>query len=175
MSIKKLRIHLIPLLLFIFLTSCSTNIPPSSPDDNSTAPSIPYPTESSAVLYVNQRLLFSMELPLTWLGKVEIEESYDVPHQDGGHCITFYHKPTHDDNPDMGILFMIDCYPGTWTAENPPVIAGSSDVVLQTDTNTFLFRTPSDVQWNENDSLLSDDYHDLEGQFDFIKNHISAI
>lgn len=169
---KKLKFLLtISLFLSLFLISCTTTDPPPS----SEPPSIPFPSETSAIMYVNQRLSFSIELPLTWLGKIEIEESYDVPHQDGGHCITFYHKPTHDDNPDMGILFMIDCYPGIWTAENPPVMAGSSDVVLQTDTNTFLFRTPSDVQWNENDSLLSDDYHNLEVQFDFIKNHISAI
>lgn len=115
-----------------------------------------------------------MELPLAWLGKICIEES-KIPHQDDLTCITVYHKPTHDDNPDMGILFEIDCCPGAWSAENPPIMAGSSTVILQTETNTYFFRTPSDVQWNENNSSLSDDYHDLESQFDFIKDHISAI
>lgn len=159
------------LLSSVLLTSCTTTGPSSS----SASPSLPFPSESSAVMYVNQKLSFSMELPLTWLGKVEIEESYDIPNSDGGSCITVYHKPTHDGDPDMGILFMIDCYPGTWTEENPPVIAGSSEVLLQTDTSTVLFRLPSGVQWSENDSLLSDDFHSLETQFDFIKEHVSAI
>ena len=116
-----------------------------------------------------------MEIPVNWLGQIEIKEEYDLPHQDGGNCITVYHKPTHDDNSNMGILFMIDCYPGTWTAEEPPVIAGSSTVVLQTKTNTYLFRTPSDVQWNEENNILGDSYKVLEEQFDFVKEHISAI
>ena len=151
------------------LTSCS------KPNHSSSQHSIAYPLESSAIVYINQLLSFSMEIPVDWLGQIEIKEEYNLPHQDGGHCITVYHKPTHDNNADMGVLFMIDCYSGKWTAEEPPVIAGSSTVVLQTEENTYLFRTPSDVQWNEEDKTLSDGYKELEEQFEFIKEHISAI
>lgn len=155
----------------LLLMSCATtNNSPKQPQ-----PSISYPSESSAVLYVNQRLSFSMEIPIGWLGQIEIEEAYDVPHQNGGNCITVYHKPTHDDNSGMGILFMIDCYPGKWTEGEPPVMAGSSTLVLQTEENTYFFRTPSDVQWNEENSVLSNSYKELEEQFEFIKEHISAI
>lgn len=167
---RYLSVYLATLLVFL-LTSCS----PANPDNSPNQPSISYPSESSAVLYINQRLSFSVEIPLNWLGQIEISEKYDIPHQDGGHCITVYHKPTHDDNADIGILFMIDCYPGKWTAEESPVMAGSSTVVLQTEENTYLFRTPSDVQWNEENSVLGNSYKELEQQFEFIKEHISAI
>lgn len=169
---KKSKLFIYLSISFMFLlTSCSTAKPNNSPNQ----PSIAYPSESSAVLYVNQRLSFSMEIPVDWLGQIEIKEEYDLPHQDGGNCITVYHKPTHDNNADMGVLFMIDCYSGKWTAEEPPVMAGSSTVVLQTEENTYLFRTPSDVQWNEENNTLSDGYKALEEQFEFIKEHISAI
>ena len=89
-----------------------------------------FPENSSAILYVNQRLGFSAELPLDWIGQVEIKEEYGLHHQNGGNCITFYHYPTHD-NGEGGILFFIDCYPGEWSEDNPPVIAGHSVVVAQ--------------------------------------------
>lgn len=54
-------------------------------------------------------------------------------------------------------------------------MAGSSTLVLQTEENTYFFRTPSDVQWNEENSVLSNSYKELEEQFEFIKEHISAI
>lgn len=85
-----------------------------------------------AILYVNHQLGFSMEMPLNWMGQVEVEEEYGLHHQNGGNCITFYHKPTHD-NGEGGILFFIDCYPGEWSEDNPPVIAGHSVVVAQTE------------------------------------------
>ena len=73
-----------------------------------------------------------MEMSLNWMGQVEVEEEYGLHHQNGGNCITFYHKPTHD-NGEGGILFFIDCYPGEWSEDNPPVIAGHSVVVAQTE------------------------------------------
>ena len=73
-----------------------------------------------------------MEMPLNWMGQVEVEEEYGLHHQNGGNCITFYHKPTHD-NGEGGILFFIDCYPGEWSEDNQPVIAGHSVVVAQTE------------------------------------------
>lgn len=125
---------------------------------------------------MNRRLSFSMEFPVGWFGQIEIEEVYDTPYRGGGgNCITVYHKPTYDVNSNRGALFMIDCYPGVWTEEDPPVVAGWSTVVLQTETYTYLLRTPSDVQWDEENSVLRDGYKALEEQFDFIREHISAI
>lgn len=91
----------------------------------------------------------------------------------GGNCITFYHKPTHD-NGEGGILFFIDCYPGEWSEDNPPVIAGHSVVVAQTEKDTYLLRTPSDVEYSESDPMLAEAYQSLIAQQDLIISHIYA-
>lgn len=129
--------------------------------------------EPSSILYVNHQLGFSMEMPLNWMGQVEVEEEYGLHHQNGGNCITFYHKPTHD-NGEGGILFFIDCYPGEWSEDNPPVIAGHSVVVAQTENYTYLLRTPSDVEYSESDPMLAEAYQSLIAQQDLIISHIYA-
>lgn len=129
--------------------------------------------EPSSILYVNHQLGFSMEMPLNWMGQVEVKEEYGLHHQNGGNCITFYHKPTHD-NGEGGILFFIDCYPGEWSEDNPPVIAGHSVVVAQTEKDTYLLRTPSDVEYSESDPMLAEAYQSLIAQQDFIISHIYA-
>ena len=126
---------------------------------------------SSASLYVNERLGFSMEMPLSWLGQVEVEEEYDLPHRGGGNCVTFYHKATRD-NGEGGVLFFLDCYPGQWSEDDPPVVAGHSVVVAQTEENTYLLRTPSDVEYSQTDPALAAEYQALAAQQDFISTHI---
>ena len=59
-----------------------------------------------------------------------------MPSEASGSCITFYHKQTLEQE-GHGVLFFLDCYPGEWSTENPPVIAGNSVVVLKTAENTF--------------------------------------
>ena len=125
----------------------------------------------SASLYVNERLGFSMEMPLSWLGQVEVEEEYDLPHRGGGNCVTFYHKATRD-NGEGGVLFFLDCYPGQWSEDDPPVVAGHSVVVAQTEENTYLLRTPSDVEYSQTDPALAAEYQALAAQQDFISAHI---
>ena len=131
---------------------------------------------TGATIYEGRKIIigFSAELPLDWIGQVEIKEEYGLHHQNGGNCITFYHKPTHD-NGEGGILFFIDCYPGEWSEDNPPVIAGHSVVVAQTEDYTYLLRTPSDVEYSESDSALAEAYQALAAQQDFIIAHIKAI
>lgn len=130
--------------------------------------------EDDKVSYVDERLGFSMEFPESWRGKLEVEQDYDKINWDGGHCITFYHKPTRESWPG-GVLFHIDCYPGIWTEDDPPVVAGSSIIVLQTDRYTFFFRTPSDVQWHEWDEALELAYKAFMADFDYIQSHITPI
>lgn len=84
-----------------------------------------------------------------------------------------YHKPTHD-NGEGGILFFIDCYPGEWSEDNPPVIAGHSVVVAQTEKDTYLLRTPSDVEYSASDPMLAEAYQSLIAQQDLIISHIYA-
>ena len=164
------------LTLTLCLSSCSENQKTQYQTYMSDAAKaqLTFPENSSAILYVNQRLGFSAELPLDWIGQVEIKEEYGLHHQNGGNCITFYHKPTHD-NGEGGILFFIDCYPGEWSEDNPPVIAGHSVVVAQTEDYTYLLRTPSDVEYSESDSALAESYQVLAAQQDFIIAHIKVI
>lgn len=130
--------------------------------------------EGDKVAYVDERLGFAMEFPESWRGKLEAEPEYDLDHRDGGHCITFYHKPTRE-SCSGGVLFHIDCYPGIWTEDDPPVVAGSSTIVLQTDRYTFFFRTPSDVQWHERDEELELDYKAFMADFEYVQAHITPI
>ena len=160
------------LLPALLLSGCSQA--PAPEDVPSNALQVSAPIESSAVLYVNQQLGFTMELPLDWLGQIEIEEEYDVPLQDGGSCITFYHKPTHEAE-GSGVLFFIDCFPGDWSEENPPVQAGQSIVLLQANNFTYLLRTPSDVEFSETDAALAASYQALSGRLDEVCRHFHAI
>lgn len=152
------------LLLFLpLLTSCASTAPVTGSDEADTI-QVSVPEESIAILYVNQRLGFTMALPQDWLGQIEIEEEYDVPLHDGnGSCITVYHRPTHE-SEGSGVLFFVDCFPGDWSAENPPVQAGGSTVVLKANDCTYLLRTPSDVQSSETDGTLAAAYEMLFAQ-----------
>ena len=166
---QRAALLLLPALL---LTGCGQAS--TQKDASSDAMQIAAPTETSAVLYVNQQLGFTMELPLDWLGQIEIEEEYDVPLHDGGNCITVYHKQTHE-SEGSGVLFFIDCFPGDWSNENPPVQAGQSIVVLKTNSFTCLLRTPSDVEYSETDEELAASYQALSGRLDALCGHFSAI
>lgn len=167
------------LVMLLVLTLCLSGCSEKNEvqDQTSGADTIPNQSasaeEPSSILYVNHQLGFSMEMPLNWMGQVEVKEEYGLHHQNGGNCITFYHKPTHD-NGEGGILFFIDCYPGEWSEDNPPVIAGHSVVVAQTEKDTYLLRTPSDVEYSESDPMLAEAYQSLIAQKDFIISHIYA-
>lgn len=132
--------------------------------------------EDDRVSYIDERLGFAMEFPESWRGKLGVEQDYDKINWDGGHCITFYHKPTRESLPEGGgVLFHIDCCPGLRAADDPLVMAGSSILVLQTDRYTFFFRTPSDVQWHERDQALELEYKAFMADFESVRAHISPI
>ena len=133
------------------------------------------PTEPSALLYVNQRLGFTIEFPVEWAGLITLEEEYDLPHRNGGNCITIYHRETLEKEGNNGALFFIDCYPGTWPKDDPPVMAGVSQLALQTEDFAVFVRCPSDVQFSESDEELATRYKKLYAQMDYIVTHIKAI
>lgn len=168
--LKTLKLKKSPLLFIEIAVSFTFMVCLSSCAENQ----ITLPESSSAILYVNQQLGFSVEFPLDWMGQVEIEEEYGLNHQNGGNCITFYHKPTRD-NGESGVLFFIDCYPGEWSEENPPIIAGYSVVVAQTEDYTYLLRTSSGVECSESNAALAESYQSLAAQLDFIVAHIKSI
>lgn len=100
------------LVLTFYLSGCSgKNEVQDQPNKVDTVPNQAASSEEpSSILYVNHQLGFSMEMPLNWMGQVEVEEEYGLHHQNGGNCITFYHKPTHD-NGEGGILFLLTATP----------------------------------------------------------------
>ena len=101
------------LVLTFYLSGCSgknevqdqTNGGDTIPNQSASA------EEPSSILYVNHQLGFSMEMPLNWMGQVEVEEEYGLHHQNGGNCITFYHKPTHDNGEGRHSFLLLTATP----------------------------------------------------------------
>ena len=73
------------LVLTLCLSGCSeknevqdqTNGADTIPNQSASA------EEPSSILYVNNQLGFSMEMPLNWMGQVEVKEEYGLHHQNG--------------------------------------------------------------------------------------------
>ena len=74
------------LVLTLCLSGCSEKN--EVQDQTSGADTIPNQSasaeEPSSILYVNHQLGFSMEMPLNWMGQVEVKEEYGLHHQNGG-------------------------------------------------------------------------------------------
>lgn len=145
------------------------------PEENSSeVTGIALPVESSALLYVNQRLGFTIEFPVEWAGLIQLEEEYDLPHQNGGNCITIYHRETLE-KEGCGALFYIDCYPGVWAEDDRPVMAGASRRALQTENFAVFVRAPSGVEFSESDEELAARYQALSSQMEYLATHIKEI
>ena len=145
------------------------------PEENSSeVTGIALPVESSALLYVNQRLGFTIEFPVEWAGLIQLEEEYDLPHQNGGNCITIYHRETLE-KEGHGALFYIDCYPGVWAEDDRPVMAGASRRALQTEDFAVFVRAPSGVEFSESDEALAARYQALSSQMEYLATHIKEI
>lgn len=78
------------LVLTFYLSGCSgknevqdqTNGADTIPNQSASA------EEPSSILYVNHQLGFSMEMPLNWMGQVEVEEEYGLHHQKRGEIVS---------------------------------------------------------------------------------------
>ena len=163
---------LLPLSALLF-AGCARGVPTEDGAADGTM-RVAAPEEASAALYVNRRRGFAMELSLDRLGRIEVEEDYDVPLQGGGSCITVYHKQTLD-REGYGVLFFIDVYKGDRSAENPPVQAGGSTVVLKANDCTYLLRTPSDVHFCAEDEELTRSYQALSARLDGPAGRFGAV
>lgn len=84
---------------------------------------IALPVESSALLYVNQRLGFTIEFPVEWAGLDPAGGGVRSAAPKWRDCITIYHRETLE-KEGHGALFYIDCYPGVWAEDDRPVMAG---------------------------------------------------
>lgn len=167
------------LLLTALLTSCSTPSAPavSLPDIFQNEPEmkmqIQMPESSSCILYVNQEVGFTMELPLDWAGKVMIEENPGF--REDSYCIAIRHREIYEQMGGLGSIFVIDICPGQWSEDDPPMQAGWSRLSLQTDTHAYFVRTPSGVEYPEDNEQLAQEYLSMRDQLDTIKDQIHAI
>ena len=167
------------LLLTALLTSCSTPSAPavSLPDISQSEPEmkmqIQMPESSSCILYVNQEVGFTMELPLDWAGKVMIEENPGF--REDSYCIAIRHREIYEQMGGLGSIFVIDICPGQWSEDDPPMQAGWSRLSLQTDTHAYFVRTPSGVEYPEDNEQLAQEYLSMRDQLDTIKDQIHAI
>ena len=123
-------------------------------------------TKAAALLHVTQPTL-SRQL-------IQLEEEYDLPHQNGGNCITIYHRETLE-KEGHGALFYIDCYPGVWAEDDRPVMAGASRRALQTEDFAVFVRAPSGVEFSESDEALAARYQALSSQMEYLATHIKEI
>ncbi len=111
---------------------------------------------------------------MEWAGLIQLEEEYDLPHQNGGNCITIYHRETLE-KEGHGALFYIDCYPGVWAEDDRPVMAGASRRALQTEDFAVFVRAPSGVEFSESDEALAARYQALSSQMEYLATHIKEI
>jgi hypothetical protein len=119
------------------------------------------------VLYTNDKLGFSVELP-DCIGDIfGIDEKYVERDERGGAGITIYHKASRDAG-DSGDVFYIERWIGIWSQENPPIMAGLHEVVAESDTYTYMISTPSGVEYNGNDKETAEICEWLYTQLDVI-------
>lgn len=167
------------LLLTVLLTACTGPSAPVSsasditPSDLTPQVQIQMPESSRCILYVDQELEFTMELPVDWAGKILIDSNTGV--RDGSYCIGIYHREIYEKYDGVGCIFVLDICPGQWSEDDPPIQAGWSQLVLQTEKYAYFVRAPSGVEYPMDDEQLSREYLSMQDQLDFIKNHIYAI
>lgn len=174
--IRKLSLFL---LLTTLLTACVNPYAPvsSAPDiaqNNLTSQTqIQMPESNRCILYVDQELGFTMEMPLDWIGKILIDSNSGVRYD--SYCIGVYHREIYEKYDGVGCIFALDICPGQWNEDNPPIQAGWSQLALQTENYACFVRTPSDVEYPMDDERLSQEYLSMQDQLNFIKNHIHSI
>ena len=174
-AIQKLSLFL---LLTALLTACASPFAPVSSasdiaqSDLTPQVQIQMPESSSCILYVDQELEFTMEIPLDWLGKILIDSHSGV--RDGSYCVGVYHREIYEKSDGFGCIFVLDICPGQWSEDDPPIQAGWSQLALQTENYAYFVRTPSGVEYPMDDERLSQEYLSMQDQLDYIKNHINA-
>lgn len=131
----------------------------------------------SGTLYTNERLGFSVEFPASWDGLIEISENYVEYDERGGAGIAVYHRASREkSNPNItGTLFYIERWIGTWTTENPPIYAGGCFVVLQTGKYTYMLRTTSGVEYNENNPQMVAECQMILSMLDTVQANVRSV
>ena len=167
------------ILVMITLTACTTKeqattTPSTTPIEISTETSNPEQGEQSNYLYVNEQLGFSVEFPENFNEQFGIDENYIERSGNGGAGITVYHKASRDAGY-LGDLFYIERWIGEWSLENPPIRAGTHQVVAESDKYTFMLRTTSGVEYNEHDPETIESCSSLYAQYEAIGKSVKLI
>lgn len=145
------------IIIIVLFTSCKNEKPISTLEvvasDGSTFANenhIEDLPDNSGFLYINKDLGFSVKFPETLRDKIEIVPVTRTDHDDyDGSGIVVYHKTTKEEYPKIGTLFQIERWICKQSEENPPIMAGTSTIVLQTNEYTYMLRTNSGVEYNE--------------------------
>lgn len=174
-----MKIKIITLIFIcLLITSCSNEKATESnaePQKNSNQPNIEMRETSNnkSNIYENRYLGFSLEIPSSWQEKYGIDENEK--------SVSVYHKGTREIYKHAGGLFYVERLEGTLTQEEIQQ-PGNRFMVLQSNGHTYVFGTPTDVQypiWSDGDKelnkKLADDYVKLFDDLDKIKKSIRPI
>lgn len=133
--------------------------------------------EVESVLYENNDIGFSMEIPTSWEGKYSIAEVSTIVEDELIYQgLSFFHTATMDELGE-GRLFSIGRSTGEdFTEDEPPVMSGQTIILAQTGGYTYHISFPSDVQYNEDPkSESAAEYKEMISQVDLLVNTFKLI
>ena len=159
-------------------TGTNTTAPSAGESDTSPSSGIADNTSGAAgndsnqfILYQNDRLGFSIEIPSSWAGLYGID---DRGESDSDSNIAIYDianynalNPTHDPIMTGGYLVTFGRSQGKFTSDNPPVAAGCF-ILGEKDGYTYWASYPKDVQYVESNSELTQEYIQMSNDLDGI-------
>ena len=125
-------------------------------------------------IYTNDFLGVSVALPTGFDDFFSIEENLEDIDERGGAGITIYH-PSSRDAGYTGNIFYIERWIGDWDLDAPPIWAGTHYLALKTETHTFILRTTSGVEYNENDNEAVRASAWIREQLDTISDNVSIL
>lgn len=104
--------------------------------------------EGEGILYINEKLGFSLEFPKDWDGLYEIFDNDEIIADTGevGTGIKICNKAARDAGYE-GTLFYIDRFPGDWTERwQMPIYGCNTFCILVTSEYTYMLRMPASME-----------------------------
>jgi len=126
---------------------------------------------NNIIIYKNESLGFSLEIPESWEGKYETIER--------DNSVTFYQSGTLKKFGDStGRLFTIVRSEGTLSKEEAENTLWPSHFLMHASGYTYVMSMPSDVQapiWSGGDLKLADEYERMANDIEQIKQSIKSL